>query len=79
MRRVFGDPKSAPTPLERISPREAVSYIWTGENSLVEVLLQCIAPHMEEIMLSELKANIHAHDPSKSDDIEIGLRKSLIW
>ncbi|CAI9090330.1 OLC1v1025081C1 [Oldenlandia corymbosa var. corymbosa] len=79
MRRVFGDPKSAPPPLRRLTPSEVVSYIWTGEDSLVEGLLQCIAPHVEDGALSELRANILRHDPSSSDDIGLGLRKSLLW
>ena len=79
MRCVFGDPKRAPPPLERLDPREAVSYLWSGEESLVEDLIQCIAPHMEDNMLSELKASIRAHDPSDSDDIETDLQRSLIW
>nr|XP_033517072.1 histone-lysine N-methyltransferase ATXR3 isoform X1 [Nicotiana tomentosiformis] len=79
MRCVFGDPEKAPPPLERLSSEEAVSFIWRGEGSLVEELLQCVAPHLEDSMLNDLKAKIRAHDPSRSDDLETGLRKSLIW
>ncbi|KAG5596928.1 hypothetical protein H5410_038160 [Solanum commersonii] len=79
MRCVFGDPEKAPPPLERLNPEEAVSFIWRGEGSLVEELLQCMAPHLEDSMLNDLKAKIRAHDPSRSDDLETGLRKSLIW
>ncbi|XP_055823205.1 histone-lysine N-methyltransferase ATXR3 [Solanum dulcamara] len=79
MRCVFGDPEKAPPPLERLNPEDAVSFIWRGEGSLVEELLQCMAPHLEDSMLSDLKAKIRAHDPSRSDDLETGLRKSLIW
>ncbi|CAI9759959.1 unnamed protein product [Fraxinus pennsylvanica] len=45
MRCVFGDPKKAPPPLERLSPEAAVSYVWKGESSVVEELIQCMAPH----------------------------------
>ncbi|XP_059661034.1 histone-lysine N-methyltransferase ATXR3 [Cornus florida] len=79
MRCVFGDPKKAPPPLERLSPEAAVSFLWKGEGSLVEDLLQCMAPHMEDSMLNDLKSKIHAHDPSGSDDILKKLRESLIW
>ncbi|KAF5746032.1 SET domain protein 2 isoform 1 [Tripterygium wilfordii] len=79
MRRVFGDPKKAPPPLEKLSPEEAVSFLWNGEGSLVEQLLQCMAPHVEEDILKDLKLKIHAHDPSGSNDIQIGLQKSLLW
>ncbi|KAL0328237.1 UNVERIFIED_CONTAM: Histone-lysine N-methyltransferase ATXR3, partial [Sesamum calycinum] len=79
MRCVFGDPKKAPPPLERLSPEEAVSYLWKGEGSLVEELIQCMAPHMEDVTLRDLKAKIHAHDPSGYDDTEMKLRKSLLW
>lgn len=79
MRCVFGDPKKAPPPLERLSAEEVVSFLWNGEGSLVEELLQCMAPHMEDGMLSELKPKIRAHDPSGSDDIHKELQKSLLW
>lgn len=79
MRCVFGDPKKAPPPLERLSPEAAVSYVWKGESSVVEELIQCMAPHMEDGALRDLKANIRAHDPSGSGDVETELRKSLLW
>ncbi|KAL2474205.1 Histone-lysine N-methyltransferase ATXR3 [Forsythia ovata] len=79
MRCVFGDPKKAPPPLERLSPEAAVSYVWKGEASVVEELIQCMAPHMEDGMLRDLKAKVHAHDPSGSGDVETELRKSLLW
>ncbi|KAA8524558.1 hypothetical protein F0562_010981 [Nyssa sinensis] len=79
MRCVFGDPKKAPPPLERLSPKGVVSFIWKGEGSFVEELIQCMAPHMDDSMLNDLKSKILAHDPSGSDDIEKELRKSLIW
>lgn len=79
MRCVFGDPKKAPPPLERLSSEEVVSFLWNGEGSLVDELLQCMAPHMEDSMLSELKLKIHAHDPSGTDDIHKELQKSLLW
>lgn len=79
MRCVFGDPKKAPPPLEKLSPIEAVSLLWKGEGSLVEELLECICPHVDGSILSELKLKIHAHDPSNSKDIEKELHKSLLW
>ncbi|KAK4486863.1 hypothetical protein RD792_006171 [Penstemon davidsonii] len=79
MRCVFGDPKNAPPPLERLTPEAAVSYLWKGEGSFVEELIQCMTPHMEDDILWDLKAKINAHDPSDSDDIESELRKSLLW
>lgn len=79
MRCVFGDPKKAPPPLERLRPEAAVSYLWKGEGSFVEELIQCMAPHTEDATLRDLKARIHAHDPSGSDDSEMKLRKSLLW
>ena len=79
MRCVFGDPNKAPPPLERLSPEAAVSYLWKGDGSLVDDIIQCIAPHMDDSMLNDLKCKIGAHDPSDSDDIPKELRKSLIW
>ncbi|KAF3682584.1 Histone-lysine N-methyltransferase ATXR3 [Capsicum annuum] len=79
MRCVFGDPEKAPPPIERLNPEDAVSFIWRGEGSLVDELLQCMAPHLEDSMLSDLKAKIRAHDPSRFEDLETGLRKSLLW
>ncbi|XP_019167719.1 PREDICTED: histone-lysine N-methyltransferase ATXR3 [Ipomoea nil] len=80
MRCVFDDPKEAPPPLERLSPEAVVSFIWRGEGSLVEELLQCLSPHLEESgLLYDLKAKIRARDPSRSGDIIRELRKSLLW
>ncbi|XP_057953048.1 histone-lysine N-methyltransferase ATXR3 [Malania oleifera] len=79
MRCVFGDPKKAPPPIERLSPEATVSFLWKGEGSFVDELLQCMAPHMEESMLNELKSKIRAHDPSGSEDISNELQKSLLW
>ncbi|XP_042010796.1 histone-lysine N-methyltransferase ATXR3-like [Salvia splendens] len=79
MRYVFGDPKNAPPPLERLSSEEAVSFLWRGEGSLVEELIQSMAPHTEDVALRDLKVKINAHDPSGSDYPETKLRKSLLW
>ncbi|XP_074379829.1 histone-lysine N-methyltransferase ATXR3-like [Apium graveolens] len=79
LRRVFGDPLEAPRPLERLSPVEAVSHVWKGEGSLVDELLHCLAPYMDDRELDSLKSSIHAHDPSGSEDIKGALRKSLLW
>ncbi|XP_057728916.1 histone-lysine N-methyltransferase ATXR3 [Arachis stenosperma] len=79
MRCIFGDPRKAPPPLEKISPEAAVSFLWKGEGSFVEELLQCIAPHVEEDALNELRSKIDAHDPSSSGDIQKEVQKSLLW
>ncbi|KAJ7981346.1 histone-lysine N-methyltransferase ATXR3 [Quillaja saponaria] len=79
MRCVFGDPRKAPPPLEKLSSEAAVSFIWNGEGSFVEELLQCMAPHVEEDTLDNLKSKIQAHGPSDSDDIQRELQKSLLW
>ena len=79
MRCIFGDPKNAPPPLKRLSPEEAVYYLWKGEGSLVEELLQSMAPHVEEDLITDLKSKIHAHDPLDSDDIQNELQQSLLW
>lgn len=79
MKTVFGDPKRAPPLLEKLTPKEVVSFIWKGEGSLVDELMQCIGPQMEDGYLNELRSNIRARDPSSSDDIQGSLRKSLIW
>ncbi|OVA11647.1 SET domain [Macleaya cordata] len=79
MRCVFVDAKKAPPPLEKLTSEEIVSALWKGEGSLVEELLQCMAPHVEEDLLNDLKSKIHAHDPSGSDDLQRELQKSLLW
>ncbi|KAJ0714180.1 hypothetical protein HanPI659440_Chr13g0486641 [Helianthus annuus] len=79
MTNMFGDPKRTTPLLEQLSPKEVVSHIWKGEGSFVEELIQCIAPHLEDGHLSEVRSNIRAHDPSSSDDVLGALRKSLIW
>ncbi|KAK7324764.1 hypothetical protein VNO77_28596 [Canavalia gladiata] len=79
MRCIFDDPRKAPPPLEKLSPEAAVSFLWKGEGSFVEELLQCIAPHVEVDIMSDLKSKIDAHNPSSSGDIQKELRKSLLW
>ncbi|XP_047944061.1 histone-lysine N-methyltransferase ATXR3-like [Salvia hispanica] len=79
MRCVFGDPKNAPPPLERLSPEEAASFLWRGEGSLVEELIQSMTPHIEDAILKDLKVKINAHDPCGSDNPETKLRRSLLW
>ncbi|KAF1886757.1 hypothetical protein Lal_00045994 [Lupinus albus] len=79
MRCIFGDPRKAPPPLEKLSPEATISFLWKGEGSFVEELLQCIAPHVEEDTLNDLKSRIHAHDPSSCRDIQKEVQKSLLW
>ncbi|KAL0874150.1 hypothetical protein Bca101_023855 [Brassica carinata] len=79
MRRVFGDPKNAPPPLEKLTPEETVTFLWNGDGSLVEELLQCLSPHVEEGIVDELRSKIRAHDPSGSADVLRDLQRSLLW
>ncbi|XP_021746148.1 histone-lysine N-methyltransferase ATXR3-like [Chenopodium quinoa] len=80
LRCVFGNPKEAPPPLQKLSPEEMVSVLWSGEGSLVNQLLECIAPHIiDDRILLDLKSNIRAHTPSSSGNLEKDLRKSLLW
>ncbi|XP_061369493.1 histone-lysine N-methyltransferase ATXR3-like [Gastrolobium bilobum] len=79
MRCIFGDPLKAPPPLEKLSPEAVVSFLWKGEDSFVGELLQCLAPHVEESTLNDLKSKIHARDPSSSGDIRKEVQKSLLW
>lgn len=79
MKKVFGDPKEAPPLVEKLTPKEVISFIWKGEGSFVDELIQSIAPHMEDGHLTELRSSIRSHDPSSSDDIQTALRKSLLW
>ncbi|KAL5731042.1 hypothetical protein ACHQM5_003804 [Ranunculus cassubicifolius] len=80
MRKVYRDPEQAPAPLQRLSPEEIVSVIWKGEGSLVEELLECMAPHTEDNLLKDLRSKIQDHDPSGADHNLMGaLRKSLLW
>lgn len=80
LRCVFGNPKEAPPPLQKLSPGEMVSVLWNGEGSLVDQLLECIAPHIiDDRILQDLKSKIRAHSPSNSGNNEKDLRKSLLW
>ena len=79
MRCMFGDPKKAPPPVEKLTAEGVVSVLWKGEGSLVEDLLHSMAPHVEADLLSDLKSKIQAHDPSGSSNIQTELRKSLLW
>ncbi|KAK4796122.1 hypothetical protein SAY86_028448 [Trapa natans] len=79
MTQVFSDPKKAPPPLERLSPEETVSFLWSGEGSLVKELFDCITPHSDADTLNELMSKINEHDPSGSDDLQMALTRSLLW
>ncbi|GMN58057.1 hypothetical protein TIFTF001_027145 [Ficus carica] len=79
IRCIFGDPKNAPPPLERLGPEEVVSFLWNGEGSVVEELLESLTPHVDKDMLEDLKSKIRAHDLSGSEDIQKELKKSLLW
>ncbi|KAK9689683.1 hypothetical protein RND81_09G075000 [Saponaria officinalis] len=79
LRCVFGDPKIAPPPLQKLSPEEVVSVLWNGEGSLVDELLASMASHVDNRMVQDLKMKIRAHDPSGSGNVEKELRKSLLW
>ncbi|KAL6543513.1 hypothetical protein OROHE_010135 [Orobanche hederae] len=79
MRCIFNDPKEAAHPLERLSPEATTFYIWKGDGSFVEELIECMTPYTEDVSLRELKAKIHAYDPSCSNDTEMKPRKSLLW
>ncbi|KAG9154896.1 hypothetical protein Leryth_015521 [Lithospermum erythrorhizon] len=80
MKCVFGDPKKAPPPLERLRPEAVISLLWKGDGSLVEELIQCITPHvMDDSLMHDLKTSIQAHDPSGYEDTRGALQRSLIW
>ncbi|XP_020232383.1 histone-lysine N-methyltransferase ATXR3 isoform X1 [Cajanus cajan] len=79
MRCIFGDPLKAPPPLEKLSPEAVVSFLWKGEDSFVEELLQCLATHVEESTLNDLKSKINARDHSSPGDIQKEVQKSLLW
>ncbi|KAG5242045.1 histone-lysine N-methyltransferase ATXR [Salix suchowensis] len=79
MRCIFGDPKQAPPPLEKLTPEETVSLLWKGDGSLVDELLQCMSPYMDADILNDLRSKVQARDPSDSDDIQKALQKSLLW
>jgi len=79
MRCIFGDPIKAPPPLEKLSPEAVASFLWKGEDSFVEELLQCMTPHVDESILNDLKSKIRARDPSSSKDIQKAVHKSLLW
>ncbi|KAK7847673.1 histone-lysine n-methyltransferase atxr3 [Quercus suber] len=69
MRCIFLLPKGSNTPSgEALSP-----VAIKEEGSFVKEVLQCIAPHVEEGILNDLKSKIHAHDPSGSNDIQKSL------
>ena len=58
---------------EALSPVAIVSLPWKEEGSFVKEVLQCIAPHVEEGILNDLKSKIHAHDPLGSNEIQKSL------
>lgn len=79
MKKLYGDAKKAPPPLERLSGEEMVSALWKGEGSLVSNMLESMEPHMDADLFSELKSKICTHDPSGSDDSPMNLHRCLLW
>ncbi|KAJ1698179.1 hypothetical protein LUZ63_006691 [Rhynchospora breviuscula] len=79
MRKLYGDAKKAPPPLERLTGEEMVSALWNGEGSLVNDMLESMEPHMDSDLLSELKSKICARNPSGADDPYRDLRRCLLW
>uniref|UniRef100_A0A6N2MM71 ATXR3 C-terminal domain-containing protein n=1 Tax=Salix viminalis TaxID=40686 RepID=A0A6N2MM71_SALVM len=70
MRCIFGDPKQAPPPLEKLAPEETVSFLWKGNGPLADELLQRMSPYMDADILNDLRSKVRARDPSDSDDIQ---------
>jgi [histone H3]-lysine4 N-trimethyltransferase ATXR3 len=79
MKKLYGDAKKAPAPLERLTGEEMVSALWKGDGSLVSDMLESMEPHMDPDLFSELKSKICAHDLSESDDPHRNLRRCLLW
>uniref|UniRef100_A0A7I4A821 CCHC-type domain-containing protein n=1 Tax=Physcomitrium patens TaxID=3218 RepID=A0A7I4A821_PHYPA len=77
--KLYGEEASkAPPPLRMLEPHELVKCIWTGKDSIVGELLQCMALHSPE-GLADLTKQIQEHNPPPGGDIEENLRKSLLW
>lgn len=77
--KLYGDEAStAHPPLRMLEPHELVDFIWTGKDSVVGELLQCMAVHAPE-GLEDLTRQIQEHNPPAGGDIEENLRKSLLW
>lgn len=77
--KLYGEEASkASPPLRMLEPHELVDYIWTGKDSVVGELLQCMAVHSPE-GLADLTRQIQDHNPPPGGDIEENLRRSLLW
>eukprot|EP01018_Ginkgo_biloba_P011217 Gb_22849 [translate_table: standard] len=77
--RHYHDPRKALPPLKKLMAAELVSLLWNGEQSLVEELLRCMTPYVDAERLNDLKRQVHAREPSNSENVEKSLRESLLW
>ncbi|KAL0306944.1 UNVERIFIED_CONTAM: Histone-lysine N-methyltransferase ATXR3 [Sesamum radiatum] len=71
MRCVFGDPKKAPPPLQRLSPEEAVSYLWKGRGVIGGGTYPVHGSSYGGCHFERPQGQVHAHDPSGYDDTEM--------
>jgi hypothetical protein len=53
-----------------------VQWIWKRQDSVVNELLQCLAPHLSEEALSDFKHRILKHGPHDSGS---DLTQCLLW
>ncbi|KAL3697909.1 hypothetical protein R1sor_011985 [Riccia sorocarpa] len=73
---LYREPSAAPPPVRKLDPREMVQWIWKKQNSVVNELVQSLAPHLKSEALMEFKAAIGRNSPN---DNGVNLHMALLW
>ncbi|BBN01324.1 [histone H3]-lysine4 N-trimethyltransferase ATXR3 [Marchantia polymorpha subsp. ruderalis] len=73
---LFDKPGLAPPPVRKLDLKEMVQWIWKKENSVVNELLQCLAPHLEREKMLQFKESVGRNSPNDSGN---NLHLSLLW
>jgi hypothetical protein len=74
--KIYKIPSLAPPPLRKLDKKDIVQWIWKRDDSVVNELLQCLAPHLSKEALSDLKQSISKHGPHDSGT---NLMHCLLW
>jgi hypothetical protein len=78
-KKLYGDPKCAPSPLRKLDLSEVVALIWKDKHSIVAEVLHGMAQHTSKEAYSEFMLKVHEHEPLESGNTTANLRESLLW
>ncbi|CAM6122763.1 unnamed protein product [Calypogeia fissa] len=74
--KTYKNPSLAPPPLRMLDKKDIVQLIWKRHDSVVNELLQCLAPHLPKETMSDFTQSIAKHAPH---DLGTNLMQCLLW